>query len=174
MARRFGAATGTRSSLLAAARNDRRSIRPLRPARGNEVKSAHRPGLATRKSSDVNGRAQSPHRPDAGVKRPDARRAIQTLAQRILHPTAPAGGPVRLPGARGAKERLAAQSPDRLSDNAKNSKPRSRDRPAPAPAGVPAELPTTMPRTRIRSLVARQPALPAWPHLPFSPLPAAS
>jgi hypothetical protein len=48
------------------------------PEGGDAVNSTHRPGLATRKSSDVNGRAQSPHRPVAGVKRHDARRARPT------------------------------------------------------------------------------------------------
>jgi hypothetical protein len=54
-----------------------------------------------------------------GVKRHDARRAKQTLAQRILHPTAPAGGPRGLPGSGRASGH--EQSPDRLSDNANNT-----------------------------------------------------
>jgi hypothetical protein len=72
---------------------------------------------------------------------------------------------------------MATQPPDRLSDNAKktNQAPETGNPQAPLPhhvvmTSVANEQPTPMPYTCIRTLVARQLALPAWF---FSPPPAA-
>ena len=138
------------------------------PEGGYAVNSTHRPGLATRKSSDVNGRAQSPHRPVAGVKRHDARRARPTQAQRILYPTEPTGAPRGLWPAR--RQSAPPHSRYRLSDNAKNTHPRSRDRPLRHRFGAVDSCQPKMPCTCIRALVARQPLLPEWC---FAPSPAA-
>src|SRR5450755_2610251 len=132
---------------------------PVGPKPGNLVISVHRPESAARKSNDVNGTAQSPHRLMAGRQAARTCGAPLFVAQRILYLAA-------RPRTFITDGDAAARPFER---HREENEPSSRDRQSSTPlphhvvmTSVANEQPTPMPYTCIRPLVARQLALPAW------------